>query len=173
MKERCQRSSNCQMCWQSISLKDPSSQELLEAVERERSFRFNPSRNSTIFHHPTLGGFELQHLPVGANDAELEERIIQHLAAAAAMGRAHHHIARRDGPGSQSSVHGRPQFVVFSSHPNLPPAYLASVGGESEPATITAASLFNLLVGMNHNSFDTSSILFKLINFPPHPLDLL
>ncbi|CAL5394454.1 unnamed protein product [Camellia sinensis] len=136
--EWCQRSSNCQMCWQSISLKDPSSQELLEAVERERSFRFNPSRNSTIFHHPTLGVFELQHLPVGANDAELEERIIQHLAAAAAMGRAHHHIARRDGPRSQSSVHGRPQFV---------------------PATITAASLFNLLVGMNHNSLGTSSIL--------------
>ncbi|CAL5394450.1 unnamed protein product [Camellia sinensis] len=76
--EWCQRSSNCQMCWQSISLKDPSSQELLEAVERERSFRFNPSRNSTIFHHPTLGVFELQHLPVGANDAQLEERIIQH-----------------------------------------------------------------------------------------------
>ncbi|KAI8010046.1 E3 ubiquitin-protein ligase RHF2A [Camellia lanceoleosa] len=50
------------MCWQSISLKDPSSQELLEAVERERSFRFNPSRNSTIFHHPTLGDFELQHV---------------------------------------------------------------------------------------------------------------
>ncbi|CAL5431863.1 unnamed protein product [Camellia sinensis] len=138
--EWCQRSSNCPMCWQSISLKDPSSQELLEAVERERSFRFNPSRNSTIFHHPTLGGFELQHLPVGANDAELEERIIQHLAAAAAMGRAHHHIARRDGPRSRSSVHGRPQFVVLSSHPNSPPAYLAPVGGESEPATITVAS---------------------------------
>ncbi|KAI8012623.1 E3 ubiquitin-protein ligase RHF2A [Camellia lanceoleosa] len=49
-------------------------------------------------------------LAVGANDAELEERIIQHLAAAA-MGRAHHHIARRDGPRSQSSVHGPPQFV--------------------------------------------------------------
>ncbi|KAI8012626.1 E3 ubiquitin-protein ligase RHF2A [Camellia lanceoleosa] len=78
---------------------------------------FNPSRNSTIFHHPTLGVFELQHLAVGANDAELEERIIQHLAAAAAMGRAHHHIARRDGPRR----------------------------GESEPATITAASLFHLL----------------------------
>ncbi|KAI7991469.1 E3 ubiquitin-protein ligase RHF2A [Camellia lanceoleosa] len=138
--EWCQRSSNCPMCWQSISLKDPSSQELLEGVERERSFRFNPSRNSTIFHHPTLGDFELQHLPVGANDAELEERIIQHLAAAAAMGRSHHHIARRDGPRSRSSVHGRPQFVVLSSHPNSPPAYLAPVGGESEPATITVAS---------------------------------
>ncbi|KAI7986946.1 hypothetical protein LOK49_LG14G01233 [Camellia lanceoleosa] len=64
---------------------------------------------------------------------------IQHLAAAAAMGRAHHHIAQRDGPRSRS-VHGRPQFVVLSSHPNTPPAYLAPVRGESEPATITVAS---------------------------------
>ncbi|XP_057468202.1 E3 ubiquitin-protein ligase RHF2A-like [Actinidia eriantha] len=146
-----QRSSNCPMCWQPISLKDPSSQELLEAVERERSFRFNPSRNSTIFHHPTLGDFELQHLPVGANDTELEERIIQHLAAAAAMGRAHH-IARREGPRSRSSVHGRPQFVVFSTHPNAPPAGHVSaplnpVVGESEPAAITVASPLPLAGG--------------------------
>uniref|UniRef100_A0A5B6Z3V8 RING-type E3 ubiquitin transferase n=1 Tax=Davidia involucrata TaxID=16924 RepID=A0A5B6Z3V8_DAVIN len=142
--EWCQRSSHCPMCWQPISLKDPTGQELLEAVERERSFRFNPSRNSTIFHHPTLGDFELQHLPVGANDAELEERIIQHLAAAAAMGRAHH-ISRREGPRSRSSAHGRPQFLVFSTNPNAPPAghvsaSLAPVGGESEPPAITVAN---------------------------------
>lgn len=109
------------MCWQPISLKDPSSQELLEAVERERNFRFNPSRNATIFHHPTLGDFELQHLPVGATDSELEERIIQHLAAAAAMGRARH-IARREGHRNRSSAHGRPHFLVFSTHPNTPPS---------------------------------------------------
>ncbi|KAL5999281.1 hypothetical protein ACLOJK_040731 [Asimina triloba] len=96
------------------------SQELLEAVEQERSFRVNQSRNTAIFHHPTLGDFELQHLPVGANDSELEERIIQHLAAAAAMGRAHH-LARREGHRSRSGTHGRPQFLVFSAHPNAPP----------------------------------------------------
>ncbi|KAG2313116.1 hypothetical protein Bca52824_024673 [Brassica carinata] len=56
----CQRSSQCPMCWQSISLKDPTGQELLEAVVQERSFRFNPPRNATIFRHPTLGDFELQ-----------------------------------------------------------------------------------------------------------------
>lgn len=79
------------MCWQSISLKDPTrfilvifiywfsdlqfgselllwclflccaSQELLEAVERERNIRLTPPR-SAIFHHPTLGDFELQHV---------------------------------------------------------------------------------------------------------------
>ncbi|XP_043714643.1 E3 ubiquitin-protein ligase RHF2A-like isoform X2 [Telopea speciosissima] len=136
--EWCQRSSQCPMCWQSISLKDPTSQELLEAVERERSFRFNPSRNATIFHHPALGDFELQHLPVGANDADLEERIIQHLAAAAAMGRAHH-IARREGQRSRATSQGRPQFLVFSTHPNAPPpgpvtVSSAQMGADNERA---------------------------------------
>ncbi|KAK5830453.1 E3 ubiquitin-protein ligase RHF2A-like isoform X1 [Gossypium arboreum] len=115
--EWCQRSSQCPMCWQPISLKDPTSQELLEAVEHERSFRFNPSRNATIFHHPTLGEFDLQHLPAGANETELEERIIQHLAAAAAMGRARH-ITRREGLRNRSSGQARPQFLVFSANPN-------------------------------------------------------
>ncbi|KAJ6963929.1 E3 ubiquitin-protein ligase RHF2A isoform X1 [Populus alba x Populus x berolinensis] len=118
--EWCQRSSQCPMCWQPISLKDPMSQELLEAVEQERSFRLNPSRNATIFHHPALGDFELQHLPVGANDAELEERLIQHLTAAAAMGRRR--IARREGQRNRSSAQGRPQFLVLSSQPNGSPA---------------------------------------------------
>lgn len=115
--EWCQRSSQCPMCWQPISLKDPNSQELLDAVEHERNIRMNPPRNTAIFHHPTLGDFELQHLPVSASESELEERIIQHLAAAAAMGRARH-FARRDGQRNRSSAQGRPQFLVFSTHPN-------------------------------------------------------
>ncbi|KAG4384599.1 hypothetical protein AAZX31_13G292700 [Glycine max] len=143
--EWCQRSSQCPMCWQPISLKDPTSQELLEAVERERNFRFNPSRNATIFHHPTLGDFELQHLPVGASDADLEERIIQHLAAAAAMGRARH-VARREGQRNRSSAQGRQHFLVFSTHPNSPPMAPASSSpsqrGDDEPTpTIDVANL--------------------------------
>ncbi|KAL6585525.1 hypothetical protein OROMI_002169 [Orobanche minor] len=124
-------------------------QELLEAVERERSFRSAPSRNARIFHHPTLGDFELQHepscagawifanapesLPVGVNDAELEDRIIQHLAAAAAMGRTQR-IARREGR-IRSSAHARPQFVVYSPHPN---GFSTGSGGdETEAAVLT------------------------------------
>lgn len=139
--EWCQRSSQCPMCWQPISLKDPTSQELLEAVERERNFRLTPPRNATIFHHPTLGDFELQHLPVGATDAELEERIIQHLAAAAAMGRARH-IARREGQRNRSSAQGRPQFLVFSTHPNASTAASAPAQGEEgeNAPTITVAT---------------------------------
>ncbi|KAE8729389.1 E3 ubiquitin-protein ligase RHF2A [Hibiscus syriacus] len=122
------------MCWQPITLKDPISQELLEAVENERSFRVNPSRNATIFHHPNLGDFDL-HLPVGANEAELEERIMQQLAAA--MGRARH-IARREGPRNRSSAQAYPQFLVVSSHPNATPTGLLSSSSptqrEGEPA---------------------------------------
>ncbi|KAK8629000.1 hypothetical protein V6N13_077859 [Hibiscus sabdariffa] len=136
--EWCQRSSQCPMCWQPISLKDPTSQELLEAVERERSLRFNPTRNATIFRHPTLGDFELQHLPVGMNETELGERIIQHLAAAAAMGRARH-ISRREALRNRSSAQGRrPQFLVFahSNDPSTtdPVSSLSPTQSEGEPA---------------------------------------
>ncbi|XP_039004708.1 E3 ubiquitin-protein ligase RHF2A-like isoform X2 [Hibiscus syriacus] len=133
--EWCQRSSQCPMCWQPINLKDPISQELLEAVEHERSFRSNPFRNATIFHHPTLGDFDL-HLPVGANEAELEERIMQHLATAAAMGQERQ-IARREGPRNRSSAQARPRFLVVSSHPNAPstsPLLSPSPSQRGEPA---------------------------------------
>lgn len=145
--EWCQRSSNCPMCWQPFSLKDPSSQELLEAVERERNIRFTSSRrNATIFHQPTLGDFELQHLQMGVDDPELEDRIIQHLAAAAAMGRTHL-IARREGSRGRSSTHAHPQFVMLSSHPNASStgqasASLASVGTETDSTAATETSTY-------------------------------
>ncbi|CAI9105866.1 OLC1v1004884C1 [Oldenlandia corymbosa var. corymbosa] len=150
--EWCQRSSKCPMCWQPISLKDPGSQELLDAVEHERTIRMNPPRNTTIFHHPTLGDFELQHLPVSATESELEERIIQHLAAAAAMGRARH-FARREGQRTRSSAHGRPHFLVFSTNPNAPPAAVATSspnfegGVEPEPVMTGGSASPSLTVG--------------------------
>ncbi|XP_049388929.1 E3 ubiquitin-protein ligase RHF2A-like isoform X1 [Solanum stenotomum] len=112
-----QRSSNCPMCWQPLSLKDPTSQELLEAVEQERNIRFNQARNATLFRRPTL-------LTTGMSESELEERIIQHLAAAAAMGRGRH-FGQREGSRNRSSSHGRPHFLVFSSHPDPSPTAAA------------------------------------------------
>lgn len=154
--EWCQRSSQCPMCWQSISLKDPNSQELLDAIEREKSFRVRPSRNTTIFHHPTLGDFELQHLPASATDGELEERIIQHLAAAASLGRPRH-ISRREGQRSRSSAQGRPHFLVFSGHQNDPPlAPMSSPthGNEDESTSVVtvASGSHSPLVAVEENS---------------------
>ncbi|KAK8685665.1 hypothetical protein V6N13_041664 [Hibiscus sabdariffa] len=138
--EWCQRSSQCPMCWQAISLKDSASQELLQAVERERIVRVTAPRNTTIFHHPTLGDFELQHLPVGVNDPELEGRLIQHLAAAAAMGRTHH-TGRREGL-RRSSTRGRTHSVF--SHPTAEHSGSGSstqthIAGESESPAVTLA----------------------------------
>ncbi|XP_073142344.1 E3 ubiquitin-protein ligase RHF2A-like [Henckelia pumila] len=151
--EWCQRSSECPMCLQPISLKDPSSQELLDAVEHERKLRTNRPRNTSIFHHPTLGDFELQHLPFSASDSELEERIIQHLAASAAMGRARH-FARIEGQRSRSSAQGHPHFLVFSAHPNGPSATLVASSanerdGSSTPPVvrITASNSSLLTIG--------------------------
>lgn len=121
------------MCWQDISLKDSTSQELLEAVQRERRFAATPSRNAAVFRQPTLGAFELQHLPVGASTPDLEERIIQHLAAAAAMGRSHtHHTGTNKGQRSRPSAHGRPHFLVFSTNPDS-----ARPAAASSPLTLT------------------------------------
>lgn len=79
-------------------------------------------------------------LPVGANDAELEERIIQHLAAAAAMGRAHH-VRRRDSQRGRSSAHTRPHFLVFSTHPSAASSGPVSASSEDpEPVAVTVAT---------------------------------
>ncbi|KAL5708972.1 RING-type E3 ubiquitin transferase [Ranunculus cassubicifolius] len=138
--EWCQRSSQCPMCWQSISLKDPTSQELLEAVEHERKLRFNPPRNATIFHHPALGEFELQHLPVGTSDAELEERIIQHLAAAA-MGRSHH-MARREGHRT-SPDQGGGETRQPGATPSAPLAFVGEEPAHGMPQLIAARAAHN------------------------------
>lgn len=62
---------------------------------------------------------------MSASESELEERIIQHLAAAAAMGRARHFV-RREGQRNRSSAQGHPQFLVFSTPPNGASATLAA-----------------------------------------------
>ncbi|KAJ8534080.1 hypothetical protein K7X08_007404 [Anisodus acutangulus] len=137
--EWCQRSSNCPMCWQSISLKDQMSQELFEAVEQERNFRVNTERNATLFHLPELGNFELQHLPVDIDYPDLEERILQHLAVAASMGRAHH-AGRREGSRNRSSTNDRPQVLVIPTHHNSSPTASVSpypTGSNSASAATT------------------------------------
>ncbi|KAG2545372.1 E3 ubiquitin-protein ligase RHF2A-like [Panicum virgatum] len=137
--EWCQRSSQCPMCWQPISMKDPMSQELLEAVEQERNMRANRSHSTALFRHPMLGDFEI---PVGADDAELEERIIQHLAAAAAVRRSHRHH-RRDGHRSRSGANSHPQFLVLSTDEHTASGQDADYG--QAPAVVSGRPLATLV----------------------------
>ncbi|KAK4371740.1 hypothetical protein RND71_007124 [Anisodus tanguticus] len=147
-----QRSSNCPMCWQPLSLKDPTSQELLEAVEQERNFRFNPARNATMFRHPTL-------LTTGMSESELEERILQHLAAAAATGRGHH-FGQRESSRNRSSSHGRPQFLVFSTHPDPSPTAAESDSGQAiDPSLPITAVRSDSAQRLPHLSSDQSNQL--------------
>ncbi|XLS49094.1 hypothetical protein HN51_023452 [Arachis hypogaea] len=135
--EWCQRSSQCPMCWQSVSLKDATSQELLEAVEQERSIRVTPSRNVDIFHHPSLDDPELHQVGYLSS---FEERIIQHIAAAAAMRRARH-LGHREGPSTRSSSHGHPHFLLFSAQSSAHPSSPESVAGDgNELAEIPVGS---------------------------------
>lgn len=132
--EWCQRSSNCPMCWQPVSLKDATSQELLEAVEQERKL----NSNARVLQHPSHGDFGMHHLSLGATEAELEERILQHLAAATAMRRGPHYL-RRDGQrnGSPSQAHPHHPFLIFAR----PGTSQGTAGGErSDSAGISPRS---------------------------------
>ncbi|KAK4757401.1 hypothetical protein SAY87_018702 [Trapa incisa] len=163
--EWCQRSSQCPMCWQSIQLKDPTSQELLAAVEYERNIRLAPPRHGTVFHHPTLGNFELQHLPMGATDADLEERIIQHLAAAAAVGRGHHHLGRRDGHRERHSSHNHPHFLVVSARSGTHTGPVSSPVSDDDPEEPVGVS--SPFMSITSSSRDYSS---RQISLQANPL---
>ncbi|KAK3126425.1 hypothetical protein QOZ80_7AG0556410 [Eleusine coracana subsp. coracana] len=136
--EWCQRSSQCPMCWQAISMKDPRSQELIEAIEKERNVQEKQAHTTTVFRHPLLGDFEI---PVGADDAEVEEHILQHLAAASAIRRSHR-LLRREGRRSRSVAHGHPQTLVLSatdeatSGSSVSSNYVRQQGDNEHPAAI-------------------------------------
>lgn len=89
-------------------------------------------------------------LQISASNSEIQERIIQHLAASAAMGRARQ-LARIEGRRSRSSAQGHPHFLVFSTHPNGPSATLVAPsanerdGSSTPPLVRIAASNSSLL----------------------------
>nr|ABK25021.1 unknown [Picea sitchensis] len=137
--EWAQRSKQCPMCWQFLSLKDPASQELLEAVEQERTLRMNRPQNAPIFPHISFEDLDLHNVRINSDDPELEERIMQHLAAAAAMGRARR-FTRRETSHDRASAQGHSQILLFSSHPNVPPLpdHTSAEGGHSPTSTVAS-----------------------------------
>lgn len=87
-------------------------------------------------------------VPVDADDDEIEERIIQHLTAAAAIRRSHRH-ARREGRRNRSAAHGHPQILVFSTAESTSGGSVSSTSrqeGDHEhaPAVISAHPLRNV-----------------------------
>jgi len=148
-------------------MKDPMSQELLEAVEEERNVQENHVRTTTIFRHPLLGDFEV---PIDADDAEIEERIIQHLAAAAAIRRSHRH-ARREGRRSRSAAHGHPQTLFFSTAETTSGGSMSSssrqVGVREHAPVVISARPFPTVDSTQETAADTSAPDATLANSGP------
>ena len=143
------------------------SQELLEAVEMERSLRDTPSRNAAIFHHSEVGDFELQRVSrlfyFFVLHLNCQHILFHHLymlsifflvqlpmghesdieeriirhLAAAASMRRAHLLGQRESHRSRSSAHGHPHYFVYSTQPSAPPS---AAGGGSEPAAIPAGN---------------------------------
>lgn len=153
--EWAQRSKQCPMCWQFLSLKDPSSQELLEAMEQERTLRMNRPQNAPIFPHISFEDLDLHNVRINSDDPELEERIMQHLAAAAAMGRARR-FTRRETSHDRSSAQGHPQILLFSSHPSVPPLPATTSEGEHS-ATVTVSSPITPLAAVEEEQLQRPS----------------
>ncbi|KAF8388049.1 hypothetical protein HHK36_026715 [Tetracentron sinense] len=110
-----QRSKECPICWQLLVLKDTASQELLAAVEVERKLRTRrrSSNTSTVLRIPPED-FDIHHVAPYTDESDFDERIMQHLAAAA-TGRTSY-FSRRER--QRSSGLGPSQVLVFASPAN-------------------------------------------------------
>lgn len=108
-----QRSKECPICWQFLVLKDPASQELLAAVEIERSLRSRRTWTPSAYFHHSHEDFENDHGAPYVNDYHFNERLMQHLAASA---RRAHYVSRRRR--QRSSGLGPSQVLLFDNESN-------------------------------------------------------
>ncbi|KAJ9700246.1 hypothetical protein PVL29_005867 [Vitis rotundifolia] len=106
---RSQRSRECPICWQFLVLQDPTSQELLAAVEGERNPRSrNSSPAESTFLHHFQGDFGYDHDASYSDDSDLDEHIMQHVVAAASEAPYVHRRERQ-----RSSGLGPSESLVF------------------------------------------------------------
>ncbi|XP_009338470.1 E3 ubiquitin-protein ligase RHF1A [Pyrus x bretschneideri] len=109
-----QRSKECPICWQSFSLKDPAFQELLAAIQNEKNSRSRKTSSMAPQTYHSYEDFDAEHESF-SDDSDLDERIMQHLAAAS--GRAHY-ARRRER--QRSPGLGPSRVFVFSNHESVP-----------------------------------------------------
>ncbi|XP_050220021.1 E3 ubiquitin-protein ligase RHF1A isoform X2 [Mercurialis annua] len=122
-----QRSKECPICWQLLSLKEPGCQELLAAVETERRLR---SRNSSS---AAATSSSLAHVHEDldveqdsfSDDSDFDERVMQHLAAVASRA---HNFRRRER--QISSTRDPSQGLIFPSPVNAHSAQQTQASAE-------------------------------------------
>ncbi|CAN6551565.1 unnamed protein product [Malus baccata var. baccata] len=109
-----QRSKECPICWQLFSLKDPACQGLLAAIQNERNSRSRKTSSMAPQTYHSSEDFDVEHESF-SDDSDLDERIMQHLAAASSRAR---YARRRER--QRSSGLGPSHVFVFSNHENVP-----------------------------------------------------
>ncbi|KAL6193936.1 hypothetical protein ACLB2K_035020 [Fragaria x ananassa] len=135
-----QRSKECPICWQLLVLKDPASQGLLDAVQNEK---FSRARNISSIAPPTFHNssedFDFEHDSF-SDDSDLDERIMQHLAAASSRARYARRRERQRYSGLAPSngfnfSHAENVSALEQAHPTSPeerPSFTyGSPGGDS------------------------------------------
>jgi len=132
-----QRSKECPICWQLLVLKDPASQELLDAVEIERKLRSR--RHARHTYEDTI----INHDNSYAEDSDFDEHIMRHFAAAARRAR---YVNRR---GRERSSDTGPSEFLLSVHTEGLPHDVQHMHTSPEEHQ---SSSFELSVGDSPNS---------------------
>ncbi|KAG5554753.1 hypothetical protein RHGRI_012343 [Rhododendron griersonianum] len=174
-----QRSKECPICWQLLVLKDPASQELLDAVEVERKLRSR--RHARHTYEDNI----INHDNSYAEDSDFDEHIMRHFAAAACRAR---YVNRRGRERSSSTdpseflisvqTEGLPQDVQHmhtSPEEHQSSRFEFSVGDSPNSGMLTGInaqrppSMVQGNMNMNLNSVDDRDGLIK----PRYVLELL
>ncbi|KAJ8766454.1 hypothetical protein K2173_022513 [Erythroxylum novogranatense] len=133
--EWCQRSKECPICWQLISLKVPASQELLDAIENERHLRTKNTIRAAVA--TNVSHFHEDHdeeQDSYSDDSDVDERFAWLQAAAAS--RASFKRERQ-----RSFVLSPPEYYVFTSGDGLSLSSGSSGGNSPAPNKASAPSL--------------------------------
>ncbi|CAI0559909.1 unnamed protein product [Linum tenue] len=152
----CQRSKECPICWQLLSLKEQSSQELLAAVAAERHSRLTiRSRPASATRPYLFDNFDVEQDSY-SDDSDFDERIGQHLAAAVYRARQFQRRENRSPPrlGTSRVFVFEPHAVDFRNDQQI------SSGGLSlSPASSGSASPTSPIPSLTHlrNSEDAIS----------------
>ncbi|KAL5097333.1 hypothetical protein RYX36_001660 [Vicia faba] len=154
-----QRSKECPICWQSLSLKDPASQELLVAVEAEKCLRSRNIHSSSLTNSSDpVERFNGDHDASRSDDVDFDEQIMQHLYAAASRARFVQRQRRQGSSGAgPSELSG------------MQPTLTTSLAGSSSP--ITSAANLHPEVARNISPETDVSYRPRVLYSPSPPQD--
>ncbi|KNA02724.1 hypothetical protein SOVF_215970, partial [Spinacia oleracea] len=166
-----QRSKECPICWQSVSLEDSASQELLAASAIERNSRTRRlSANRTTYSHPYQES-DSQYGSHWTDDSDFNERIMQHLAVMMSRARQAH----RNGRQRSSERSPSPEFMFptrlseSTLHPNSPEECSSAYGSPGGSSPIARGSHSPISASPPVVNLNSGSASRRVIHQPSRP----